>query len=105
MAKPKRSRKERMAKYLPLHHNDGRGRVITGHICDDWMLTDKNLWPYSACCQDPHNWEGRGDFKEIKGDPWMVYGYVAARGCWCSVCGVSVIGHEYTKEPSYIVKD
>ncbi len=96
MVNKKQSARERLEKYLPLHTQ--QGTCITGIINEDWMCLDKKLWPYSKCCQDPRNWEGRGDFKMIAGDPWMVYGYVKARGCYCKVCGTHVIAHEYSKE-------
>jgi len=95
----KMARKDRMEKKLP--RETSSTSVITGFICDDKMTQDKTRWHYSECCQDPDNWEGRGEWQEICGpdspqyDPWYSKGYRAARDVYCKACGTWVIATEY----------
>ncbi|RPJ19150.1 MAG: hypothetical protein EHM35_21035 [Planctomycetaceae bacterium] len=92
-------RKARMEKKLP--RQTGDGAIITGFVCSDWETKSKDLWPYNQCCQDPDNWEGHGDWRELHGegdgyDPYYSKGFRRYRDVYCKVCGVHVIATEYS---------
>jgi hypothetical protein len=94
------TRKQRYESLLPIQ--TGPTTVISGFICDDYMTADKGRWPYNECCQNPTNWEGRGEWhplstEEATGltDPWYWKGYRQFRDVWCKECGVRVIATEY----------
>lgn len=86
----------KMMKLLPMRTEQG---IIVGFIPSDYETKDKNLWPYSECCQDPRNWRCMDRAVELDAsDPYYRLGYRYYRNVYCK-CGVCVNATEYSGKP------
>ena len=106
VTKAKRTRHDRYSELLPIHTPTGS---IHGFVCDDWMVGQERLGlGYKACCQDPRNWEGEGEFAPLEHVDWPGVtfdpyydgcGFRSVRDVHCKVCGYRQCATEYsTKE-------